>query len=324
MSQDRRHFIKDTALTVASGFFLNNLSFGLPPAGHTIRVVVWDERQPKQKQAYENFMGNQIAEHLRSQQGFSVQSVCLDDAEQGLSDSILDNCDVLIWWGHLRHGEVLPEKGIEIVRRILSGSISFIALHSAHWSTPFVETMNEVTRRKVRQTLKPGIKDEDITFIAPPIRTGITMDTRLTPFTVVRKFPQGPEKIEVYLPNCVFPTVRNSGKPSTVMILKPGHPIVKGIPPQFELPQTEVYGEPFHVPDPDEVILEERWAEGDWFRSGMLWLLGKGSVFYFRPGHETYPIYKQKWPLQILTNAVQWMGNKKHKGAYKSRKAISN
>ena len=50
-----------------------------------------------------------------------------------------------------------------------------------------------------------------------------------------------------------------------------------------------MYDEPFHVPEPDEVILEECWAAGEWFRSGMVWRLGKGRVFYFRPGHETYP-----------------------------------
>ena len=55
----------------------------------TIRVVVWDERQPQQKQAYENFLGNTIAEHLRSQPGLSVESVALDDPEQGLAEDVL-------------------------------------------------------------------------------------------------------------------------------------------------------------------------------------------------------------------------------------------
>jgi len=55
------------------------------------------------------------------------------------------------------------------------------------------------------------------------------------------------------------------------------------------------------------VILEERWASGEWFRSGALWALGLGKVFYFRPGHETFGIYKETIPLKILTNAVRWL-----------------
>ena len=69
-----------------------------------------------------------------------------------------------------------------------------------------------------------------------------------------------------------------------------------------------MYDEPFHVPEPDAVLLEERWAGGEWFRSGCLWELGKGKVFYFRPGHETFAVYKEKPVLQILENAARWLG----------------
>jgi trehalose utilization protein len=111
------------------------------------------------------------------------------------------------------------------------------------------------------------------------------------------------------LPYCCFPAYRGDGKPSDVRVVRPEHPIVAGIPRSFQIPQTEIYDEPFHVPDPDEVILEERWTSGEWFRSGAIWKLGQGRVFYFRPGHETFPIYKQPIPLKILTNAVRWLGS---------------
>jgi trehalose utilization protein len=308
MNQNRRDFLKKTALTAASGFSAKNLMFGRTEiTDRTIRVVIWDERQPRQKQAYENFLGNEIAEYFRGLKGLVVQSVGLDDREQGLSEDILNNCDVLIWWGHLRHKEVLPEKGIEIVKRIVSGSLSLIALHAAHWSTPFMEAMNEVTRRKEQTKHNGG--NVEIEYIVPPQQyTKVTSDVRTTPYSVHYKYPDGKEKVEVHLPYCVFPLVRNDGKPSTIKILRQKHPIVKDIPEQFEIPQTEVYGEPFHVPEPDDLIFEERWATGDWFRSGMLWSLGKGKVFYFRPGHETYPVFKQKWPLKILANTAHWMG----------------
>src|SRR5438128_757060 len=70
-----------------------------------IRVVVWDERQPAQKQAYASFLGNQIADYLRNCEAdgspvFEVKSVGLDDPDQGLPKDLLDHCDVLIWWGH--------------------------------------------------------------------------------------------------------------------------------------------------------------------------------------------------------------------------------
>jgi trehalose utilization protein len=70
-----------------------------------------------------------------------------------------------------------------------------------------------------------------------------------------------------------------------------------------------MYAEPFHVPEPDTVVFKETFAGGEWFRSGMIWKLGKGKVFYFRPGHETYPVYKEKLPLMVIENAVRWMGS---------------
>jgi trehalose utilization protein len=71
-----------------------------------------------------------------------------------------------------------------------------------------------------------------------------------------------------------------------------------------------MYVEPFHVPEQDEVIFEERWASGEWIRSGAIWKLGKGRVFYFRPGRETYPVFMQALPLLILTNAVRWLASR--------------
>ena len=46
-----------------------------------IHVLVWDERQPRQAEAYDNFLGNEIAERLRAtDSAFEVRSVALDDA----------------------------------------------------------------------------------------------------------------------------------------------------------------------------------------------------------------------------------------------------
>src|SRR5690242_14399302 len=100
-------------------------------AADPVRVLVWDEQQPAQKQAYDNFLGNAIAAHLKSRPGIEVRSVKLDDPEQGLSDDNLKFAQVLVWWGHVRQREVTPETGQKIVQRIKDGKLSLIALHSA-------------------------------------------------------------------------------------------------------------------------------------------------------------------------------------------------
>src|SRR6185436_12386612 len=140
-------------------------------------------------------------------------------------------------------------------------------------------------------------------FYTPPKYTDL-----LTPFVWQRKHPDGRLHITLATPNCCFPAYRADGMPSHVRTLLPHHPIARGLPGRFVIPKTEMYDEPFHVPAPDSVVFEERWQAGEWFRSGMVWQLGDGKVFYFRPGHETYPVFKEKTCLQIVRNAVRWMG----------------
>jgi trehalose utilization protein len=279
-----------------------------------IHVVVWDEQQPTQKVAYPNFLGNYLADQLKSRPGLEVRSVRLDDPEHGLSKETLDWCDVLIYWDHARHKEMPMEKAREVAGRIKSGQLSLIALHSAHWSRPFVEAMQEVARERARAAWKGADEKVEFEFIAPPEFVSPKADTALTPRYAVHKYPGGLTKVAVHLPNCAFPAWEEHGKPSFVTTLRPEHPIAKGIPKQFEIRATEMYDEPFHVPDPDEVVFEERWQSGDWFRCGCVWNLGKGRVFYFRPGHETYPIFKETAPQQIVENAVRWLGSEKTGG----------
>ena len=274
-----------------------------------INVVVWDEQQPTQKEAYPDFLGNWIAKYLEARPGLAVKSVKQNDPEKGLSDEVVNDCQVLIWWGHVRQADIKPETGKKLVQRIKEGKLSLIALHSAHWATPFVEAMNERTRMDVEKMYAAEPKDSiQIRYVDPPQRYTLPKaDSQITPYIVERKYPDSKRTISVHLPFCCFPAYRGDGKPSQIRILQAEHPIVAGIPKQFELPRTEMYDEPFHVPAPDEVILEERWTNGEWFRSGMVWNIGKGKVFYLRPGHETFAIYKEKPMLQIIENAVRWM-----------------
>ena len=303
----RRDFLNTTAAVSLAAVLCPRVGVAANVA--EISVVVWDERQPSQKEAYPNFLGNAIADHLSAQGGISVHSVALDDPGQGLNDDILDKARVLIWWGHVRHAEISPEVGRKIVARIKEGTLSLIALHSAHWSTPFVEAMYERTRMDVRKRYDTAAPNTAVKEIPPPKRyTTPKYEERVTPYVHERHFPDGARELEVHLPYCCFPAYRNDGKPSYSRVKRAEHPIVAGVPLEFELAREEMYDEPFHVPEPDEVILEERWASGHWFRSGMIWKIGEGRVFYFRPGHETYPTYKMAEPLAIVTNAVRWLG----------------
>ncbi len=292
--------------------FLTSLGYlkGSPTITPKIRVVVWDERQPKQKEAYPDFLGNQIAKALEQNPHISVQSVSIDDAAQGLSNEVLENCEVMIWWGHVRHTEISMETSERLIEQVKQGKMHMIFLHSAHWANPFMAAMNTVTRQRVQAQYDSLPGEARIVYHAIPdsLRFRVPkLGEQLKPSIYERKFPDGSLKVSVDLPTCIFPFYRNDGKPSTVLTLQPKHPIATGIPHRFILPATEMYDEPFHIPEPDEVIFEERWPTGEWFRSGALWQVGEGTVFYFRPGHETYPIFFQTHPLQILKNTVLWM-----------------
>jgi trehalose utilization protein len=275
-----------------------------PVLARDIRVVVWDEQQPKQKAAYSNFLGNQIAQHLRSLPGLSVQSVRLDDPDQGLPDATIDNCDVLIWWGHVRHAAVDDARARRIVGRIKAGRLALVALHSAHWCKPFVMAMEERAKADALKSVPAGAKVEFVT----PVRKAPKATDPPTPRTEMTNAPDGSKLARVILPLCVFPAWRDDGAPGHLTTLLPEHPVARGVPARFDLPHTEMYNEPFHVPPPDSVVFEERWDKGEHFRSGCVWKVGEGTVFYFRPGHETYDIYTQEIPLRIIANAVRWLG----------------
>src|ERR1700722_12346625 len=160
-------------------------------AAEPIRVVVWDERQPAQKSAYGGFLGDTIAAHLGKLPGLTVKSVGLDDPEQGLSNDVLDHCDVLIWWGHQRHGDVTDAHVAAIIERLKAGRLSLVALHSAHWSNPFVAAMGE---RAVDDALKtvPEAKRASIKINRVPYPGGLPkMDGPPTPSHKLIPGPDG-------------------------------------------------------------------------------------------------------------------------------------
>jgi len=100
---------------------------------------------------------------------------------------------------------------------------------------------------------------------------------------------------------------REAAERERVWIVDPSHPIVEGIADEcFEIEHSEMYGEHFDIPPPDELFAISWFEGGEVFRSGCTWRRGKGKVVYFSPGHETFPIYHNPSVQRIIANAVRW------------------
>jgi trehalose utilization protein len=102
---------------------------------------------------------------------------------------------------------------------------------------------------------------------------------------------------------------REAGERERIWAINRSHPITAGIGDCIELPHSEMYGEPFLVPEPLETVFISWYEGGEVFRSGLTYQRGAGRLFYFSPGHETYPIYHDAQIQQVLRNAVHWAHN---------------
>ena len=99
---------------------------------------------------------------------------------------------------------------------------------------------------------------------------------------------------------------REAGERERIWVVDRAHPIAEGLGESFVLDEEEMYGEPFDVPAPDQLVLISWFQGGEVFRSGCCWARGRGRVFYFRPGHETHPTYFQPMVRMVIANAVRW------------------
>lgn len=219
-----------------------------------IKVTVWNEyvheRSDENVRAvYPNGIHNAIADFLRCDD-IVVRTATLDDPECGLTQEVLDDTDVLLWWGHMRHGDVPDEVARRVQEAVLRG-MGAIFLHSAHKAKPFMQLM------------------------------GTSCDL----------------------------TWRESGDKERLWVVAPTHPIARGINGYVEIPHEETYGEFYHIPAPDELVFVGWYSGGEVFRSGCCYQRGYGRVFYFQPGHETFPVYYQPEIQTIIRNAVRWAYN---------------
>ncbi|MGG0186015.1 ThuA domain-containing protein [Bacillus rhizoplanae] len=216
-----------------------------------LKVTVWNENRHEQinpvvSEIYPNGIHGTIAEFL-TKAGFEVKTATLDEPEHGLTDEVLHQTDVLVWWGHMAHEEVADEIVEKVKQRVLGG-MGLIVLHSGHFS-------------KIFKTLM-----------------GTSCDL---------KWREADEKERLW-------------------VVEPSHPIAEGISEFIELEREEMYGEHFDIPAPDELIFTSWFEGGEVFRSGCTYKRGNGKVFYFRPGHETYPTYHNKEIQRVIINAIQW------------------
>ena len=173
-------------------------------AAEPIRVLVWDEQQPQQKEGYgEKFLGETLEVHLAKLPGLAVKTAKLDEADQGLSDATLDATDVLIFWCHRRVKDQNDARMEAIVKRVMEGKLGFIGLHSTHWGKPFVRWMQERAKADAIKAL-PAVERAMSKWVflnAAPYYNGVGRAARITPF--VEKGEGNVWKLT--LPACVCP-----------------------------------------------------------------------------------------------------------------------
>ncbi|MFL5673895.1 MAG: ThuA domain-containing protein [Chloroflexota bacterium] len=99
---------------------------------------------------------------------------------------------------------------------------------------------------------------------------------------------------------------REVGERERIWVIDPSHPIAAGLGESFVIDHEEMYGEHFDIPAPDRLVLVSWFQGGEIFRSGCCYERGRGRIFYFRPGHETYPTFHQPLVRRTIANAARW------------------
>lgn len=101
-------------------------------------IVVWSEGTAP-KNVYPNDINAAIVEGLKADKRFEKDTIIaasINDPDQGINDELLAKTDVLLWWGHKKHGQVTDALAAKIKQRWMDGKMGFIGLHSAHFAKP--------------------------------------------------------------------------------------------------------------------------------------------------------------------------------------------
>ena len=110
-----------------------------------MNITVWNEFKHEKEdeniaKVYPEGIHGQIKSFLNSENDMDITTATLEEPEHGLSDAVLENTDVLIWWGHTAHDKVSDEIVAKIHNRVLRG-MGLIVLHSGHHSKIFKSLM---------------------------------------------------------------------------------------------------------------------------------------------------------------------------------------
>jgi len=244
-----------------------------------VRALVWDENPPHApKTIYPQSINGAVADGLaRYGNGrIEVRTANLDDPEQGVSKETLAQTDVLIWWGHIRHGEVSDETAQRVIDRVHNEGMGFIALHSAHYSKTFRGVVGAPGHLKGGWREMEPPEKEEIIVCAPwhPIAQDIDDFTLEQEEMYGAPFDVPPPLVMVFQSH--FPY---DGKTFPTGLC---WTVGKGKTEGFTSGPGKGIGEGF----------------------------GVGRVFYFRPGHETIPTYYHPTIQRIITNAVLWCAHR--------------
>ena len=97
-----------------------------------------------------------------------------------------------------------------------------------------------------------------------------------------------------------------SGETEKLYVCCPSHPIAEGFPNGYVIPNEEPYCEYFDIPEPDDIVFMGWFDGGSAVRAGVTFRRGAGKIFYFQPGHETFPVYRDEAIKRVLLNAARW------------------
>ena len=102
---------------------------------------------------------------------------------------------------------------------------------------------------------------------------------------------------------------REDGDREYLWAVDPSHPIADGVDRYIKLEHEETYAEPFSIPEPDKLIFIGSFEGGEVLRAGCCYRRGYGKIFYFQPGHESYPTYHNPQIIRVIKNAIHWAYN---------------
>jgi trehalose utilization protein len=104
-----------------------------------LKVTIYNEGVHEKKEAaiaeiYPEGIHGQLKKVLSDE--FDVTTYTLETVNE-ITTEVLNNTDVLLWWGHMAHSEVKDELVERVKNRVYNDGMGFLPIHSAHHSKPF-------------------------------------------------------------------------------------------------------------------------------------------------------------------------------------------